>query len=179
MVARFDRNVRLIKTRARHRFARQTTRGCVHARIRDDVRGLRVGDAGNQCAAVFTQILDRWPARIIIVIGSLIALTMMALHQSKDWMYIGISLPSAGTGLVLPIISFLAAGASTRTLGATTGGLATASGLDQPLGSVTDGWLFGVEGRIRMARFILAADAIFRAAPAFLVYALSWRHDTA
>ena len=58
-------------------------------------------------------------------------------------MYLGVSLTSAGTGLVLPVIAYLAAGASPQKLGATMGGLAAAAGFGQTLGSAAGGWLFG------------------------------------
>ena len=58
-------------------------------------------------------------------------------------MYLGVSLTAAGTGLVLPVIAYLAAGASPQRLGVVMGGLAAASGLGQTLGSVAGGWLFG------------------------------------
>jgi len=59
------------------------------------------------------------------------------------WMYVGVSLTAAGTGLTLPTISFLAAGADRRRLGATMGGLAAAASFGQTLGSPAAGWLFG------------------------------------
>ena len=58
-------------------------------------------------------------------------------------MYLGVSFASAGTGLVLPVIAYLAAGASVNKLGTTMGGLAAAAGLGQTLGSAAGGWLFG------------------------------------
>jgi MFS family permease len=76
---------------------------------------------------------------------------VLALHQTNEWMYVGVSLTSAGTGLVLPVISFLAAGASHRTLGATMGGLAAAGALGQTLGSAAGGWLFGAVERLSFA----------------------------
>ena len=94
----------------------------------------------------FTSLLNKIAARLIIAVGSLIGiagLSILALHHSTLWMYIGVSLTSGGTGLVLPAISFLAAGTSRHALGATMGALAAASGLGQTLGSVTGGWLFG------------------------------------
>ena len=94
----------------------------------------------------FTSLLDKVPPRLVIAIGSLIGmagLAMLAIHRINEWMYIGISLTAAGTGLVLPVIAFLAAGASRRTLGATMGGLAAAAGLGQTIGSAAGGWLFG------------------------------------
>lgn len=102
----------------------------------------------------FTSLLDKFPARIIIATGSVIAtsgLAMLALHRSNEWMYIGVSLTSAGTGLVLPVIAFLAAGAATQSLGTTMGSLAAAAGFGQTLGSVAGGWLFGA-----MAQFSFA-----------------------
>ena len=94
----------------------------------------------------FTSLLDEVSPRMVITAGSLIGvsgLALLGLHQSIEWMFIGISLTSAGTGLVLPVISFLAAGASRRSLGATMGSLASAAGLGQTLGSSAGGWLFG------------------------------------
>ena len=59
-------------------------------------------------------------------------------------MYLGVSLTSAGTGLVLPGIAYLAAGATRGRLGVVMGGLAAAAGLGQTLGSAAGGWLFGL-----------------------------------
>ena len=94
----------------------------------------------------FTSLLDRVPPRLVIAVGSLIGmagLALLALQQSIAAMYLGVTLTSAGTGLVLPVIAFLAAGAPQRTLGVTMGGLAAAAALGQTLGSATGGWLFG------------------------------------
>lgn len=94
----------------------------------------------------FTSLLDKVPARVVIAFGLSIGtagLAIMALHRADGWMYLGVSLTSAGTGLVLPVIPFLAAGASRQKLGATMGGLAAAAGFGQTLGSVAGGWLFG------------------------------------
>ncbi len=94
----------------------------------------------------FTGLLDKVPPRLVIAAGSMIGvsgLALLAIHQSEEWMFVGISLVSAGTGLVLPVISFRAAGTSHRTLGATMGGLAAAAGLGQTLGASVAGWLFG------------------------------------
>ncbi|MEO5693352.1 MAG: MFS transporter, partial [Usitatibacter sp.] len=63
----------------------------------------------------FTSLLDKVASRWVIAAGSLIALSglaMLSLHHSNALMYIGITLTAAGTGLVLPVIAFLAAGAS-------------------------------------------------------------------
>ena len=94
----------------------------------------------------FTALLEKISARTLIGTGLILAmvgLAVMAGHRSDPWMYLGVSLTSAGTGLVLPVIAYLAAGASPQTLGATMGGLAAAAGLGQTLGSATGGWLFG------------------------------------
>ena len=99
----------------------------------------------------FTSLLDKVPARWVIAVGSLLGmsgLVLLAVHRSNEWMYIGISLTSAGTGLVLPVIAFLAAGVSRRKLGATMGGLAAAAGLGQTLGSAAGGWLFGAQAQL-------------------------------
>ena len=115
---------------------------------------MQPGDAGHQCPSFFTALLDKVSPRRVVAAGSLLGpagLSVLALHQTTDWMYVGVSLTSAGTGLVLPVISFLAAGASHRKLGATMGGLATASALGQTLGSVSGGWLFGAVARLSFA----------------------------
>jgi len=94
----------------------------------------------------FTSLLDRVPPRQLIAVGSLVAvvgLLLLTLHRSIGWVYVGISLTSAGTGLVIPVIAFLAAGATSGKLGATMGGLAAAAGLGQTLGALAGGWLFG------------------------------------
>ena len=93
-----------------------------------------------------TSLLDKVAPRLIIAVGSLLGvlgLVTLALHRSNEWMFIGIGLTSAGTGLVLPVIAFLAAGVSRLKLGATMGGLAATAGLGQTLGSAAGGWIFG------------------------------------
>ena len=93
-----------------------------------------------------TSLLGKISARILIGAGLLLAiigLTVLAADRSDAWMYLGVSLTSAGTGLVLPVIAYLAASASPRKLGVVMGGLAAASGLGQTLGSAAGGWLFG------------------------------------
>lgn len=98
----------------------------------------------------FTSLLERTPPRLLAGAGLLLAisgLVVLGQHQSELWMYAGIGLMAAGTGLVLPVVSFLAAGAAPQTLGATMGGLAAAAGLGQTLGSSAGGWLFGAVGQ--------------------------------
>ena len=93
-----------------------------------------------------TSLLEKIPARILIGTGLLLAiagLLVLAADRSDSWMYLGVSLTSAGTGLVLPVIAYLAAGASPHKLGVVMGSLAAAAGLGQTLGSAAGGWLFG------------------------------------
>ena len=102
----------------------------------------------------FTGLLDRLPPRYFVAAGSVLGLAglaVLALHQTNMGMYVGVSLTSAGTGLVLPVIAFLAAGASHRSLGATMGGLAAAGALGQTLGSAAGGWLFGEFAQLSFA----------------------------
>jgi MFS family permease len=111
----------------------------------------------------FTALLDKVSLRLVIAAGSLLGLAglvVLALHQTNTGMYIGVSLTSAGTGLVLPVISFLAAGASHRTLGVTMGGLAAAGALGQTLGAAAGGWLFGVVERLSFAWLALPLLAV-------------------
>ncbi len=98
----------------------------------------------------FTSLMERISARILMASGLLLAMLGLAVltgPRSEAGMYLGVSLTSAGTGLVLPVIAYLAAGASPLKLGATMGGLAAAAGLGQTLGSAAGGWLFGVLGQ--------------------------------
>ena len=103
----------------------------------------------------FTGLLERAAGRGVMAAGLVLAiagLAMLAQHRSDGWMYIGVSLTAAGTGLVLPTISYLAAGASRRRrLGATMGGLAAAAGFGQTLGSAAAGWLFGAVAQFSFA----------------------------
>ena len=91
-------------------------------------------------------LLEKISPRVLIAAGLLLAvsgLAAMAWHSAEAWLYLGIGLTSAGTGLVLPAITYLAAGVSRQKLGATMGALAAAVGLGQTLGSTLGGWLFG------------------------------------
>jgi MFS family permease len=102
----------------------------------------------------FTGLLERAAGRGVMAAGLVLAiagLAMLAQHRSDAWMYVGVSFTAAGTGLVLPTISYLAAGASRRRLGATMGGLAAAAGLGQTLGSAAAGWLFGAVAQLSFA----------------------------
>ena len=94
-----------------------------------------------------TSLLEKMPARVLMGAGLLLAiagLAMLAVGRTDAWMYLGVSLTAAGTGLVLPVIAYLAAGASPQKLGVVMGGLTAAAGLGQTLGSAAGGWLFGV-----------------------------------
>ncbi len=93
-----------------------------------------------------TSLLEKIPARILMGVGLLLAiagLAVLAVDGSDAWMYLGVSLTSAGTGLVLPVIAYMAAGASPHRLGVVMGSLAAAAGFGQTLGSAAGGWLFG------------------------------------
>ena len=94
-----------------------------------------------------TSLLEKLSARILIGAGlslAVVGLAVLAVDRSDAWMYLGVSLTSAGTGLMLPVIAFLAAGSSPQKLGVVMGGLTAAAGLGQTLGSAAGGWLFGV-----------------------------------
>ncbi len=114
----------------------------------------------------FTSLMDKAPARALITIGLLLALAGLAIlawHRAIEWMYVGISLTAAAAGLVLPVISFLAVGASSQRLGSTMGGIAAAAGLGRTLGSGAGGRLFGSMAQLGFAWLALP-----------LVMALSW-----
>ena len=102
---------------------------------------------GVNAVLFFSELLERTAPRKLICAGLLLAITGLALlswHRTEAWMYLGVSLTSAGTGLVLPVIAYVAAGAERDRLGVTMGGLAAASSVGQILGSAVGGWLFGV-----------------------------------
>ncbi len=93
----------------------------------------------------FTALLEKVPPRKLMGAGLILAMLGLAVltqHRTDGWMYAGISLTAAGTGVVLPVITYLAAGASPHKLGAAMGGLAAAAGIGQTLGSSVGGWLF-------------------------------------
>ncbi len=101
---------------------------------------------GVNAVLFITALLEKVSARILMGAGLVVAiagLAVLAADRSDAWMYVGVSLTSAGTGLMLPVIAYLAAGASPQRLGAVMGGLAAAAGLGQTLGSAAGGWLFG------------------------------------
>ena len=121
----------------------------------------------------FTALLDKVPSRLFVAAGSLLGmagLAVLTLHQTIGWVYLGVSLTSAGTGLILPVVSFLAAGTSHRKLGATMGGLAAAGALGQTLGSAAGGWLFGAVARLSFAWLALPLLAI----SILLLFSPSW-----
>lgn len=95
----------------------------------------------------FTGLLDRTDARKVLGAGLALAIAGLGLlsrYGPPAWLYVGVSLTAAGTGLVLPTISYMAAGSTRRRLGAAMGGLAAAASFGQTLGSAVAGWLFGV-----------------------------------
>ena len=92
---------------------------------------------------ILTGLLEKISARTLMSVGLILAmvgLAALALQRAGVSMYFGIEFTSAGTGLVLPLIAYLAAGVSQHKLGATVGGLAAAAGLGQTLGSLVGGW---------------------------------------
>lgn len=83
-----------------------------------------------------TGLLEKILARTLVSVGIMLAtaaLTVLAVRPADAWLYVGIGLTSAGTGLVLPVIAYIAAGALQHTPGATMGGLAAGAGLGQML----------------------------------------------
>ncbi len=105
-----------------------------------------------------TSLLEKISARVLMAAGLLLAiigLAVLAADRSDAWMYLGVSLTSAGTGLVLPVIAYLAAGDSPQKLGVVMGGLAAASGLGQTLGSAAGGWLFGAMAHLSFGWLML------------------------
>ncbi|MBI2770393.1 MAG: MFS transporter [Burkholderiales bacterium] len=94
----------------------------------------------------FTPMLNSSSAARLLGMGLLLAMTGLAVlwvQPAHGWMYLGVSLTAAGTGLVLPVVSYLAAGVSRAELAVTMGGLAAGASLGQTLGSAAGGWLFG------------------------------------
>jgi MFS family permease len=111
-----------------------------------------------------TALLDKVPARRVVVTGlvlAIVGLTVLALHHSNAWMYAGLSFTSVGTGLILPVIAYRAAGASRRSLGTTMGGVAAAAGLGQTLGAAAGGWLFGAVAETSFAWLAAPLVGIF------------------
>ncbi len=109
------------------------------------------------------RLLEKISARTLMSAGLILAmagLVVLAAHSADAWLYVGIGFTAAGTGLVLPVIAYLAAGASQHTLGATMGGLVAAAGLGQTLGSVVGGWLFGAVARQSFAWLALPFVAL-------------------
>ena len=105
----------------------------------------------------FTALLEKVPARKLIGTGLILAmlgLVVLTQHRTDVWMYVGISLTAAGTGVVLPVIAYLAAGVSSHKLGVAMGGLAAAAGIGQTLGSFIVGWLFGAIGQTSFSLLI-------------------------
>jgi MFS family permease len=121
----------------------------------------------------FTSLLDKVPARRVVMTGlvlAIVGLAVLALHHSNASMYAGISFTSVGTGLILPVIAYRAAGASRGSLGTTMGGLAAAAGLGQTLGAAGGGWLFGAVAQTSFAWLaapLVGMFAILLARPAW------------
>ena len=114
-------------------------------------------------ALFFTGLLEKISSRILIGLGLILAsagLSVMAWHGAENELYLGISLTSGGTGLVLPVIAYLAAGASHRKLGFTMGALAAAASVGQALGSSLAGAIFGELGQGTFGLMILPLVAM-------------------
>lgn len=108
-------------------------------------------------------MLEKLASRTLIAAGLFLAmsgLAVMAWHSAEAWLYLGIGLTAAGTGLVLPVIAYLAAGVSRQKLGATMGALTAAAGLGQTLGSSLSGWLFGSFAQIGFGLLIVPLVAV-------------------
>lgn len=124
-------------------------------------------------ALFFTGMLEKVSSRALIAIGLVLAaagLAVMAWHGAEDWLYVGISLTSGGTGLVLPVIAYLAAGVSHQKLGTTMGALAAAAGLGQMLGSSLSGWLFGAIAQLSFGLLMLPLGVML----VFLIVRPGW-----
>lgn len=115
-----------------------------------------------------TSLLEKAPARTLIALGLAIAmagLATLAAASVTAWMYVAVGMTAAGTGLLLPVISYLAAGVEREKLGVTMGVLAAAQALGQTLGSLGTGWLYGFAGQSTFAWLLLPLTAIFIALP--------------
>ena len=102
-------------------------------------------------ALFWTRLLERAAGASVIAVGIALAVSGLAVlgqHRGIAPMYLGVSLTAAGTGLVLPTVAYLAAGASQRRLGRTMGGLTAAAGLGQTIGSAASGWLFSLVAQV-------------------------------
>ncbi len=105
-----------------------------------------------------TSLMEKVKPNVLLVAGLLLSiagLVLLGQHQAQLWLYAGIALMGVGTGLILPVVAFLAAGATPRTLGTMMGGLAASAGLGQSLGSGAGGWLFGAIGQQSFSWFTL------------------------
>ncbi len=98
-----------------------------------------------------TSLLEKMPSQVLIGVGLLLASVGLAVlavagsnASSNAWMYLGVSLTSADTGLVLPVIAYLAA----------------AAGLGQTFGSAAGGWLLSVLAHHSFASFALPLVAM-------------------
>ena len=115
----------------------------------------------------FTGWLQKAAGKSLLAGGSALAiagLALLAQHPTDDWIYFGIALTSGGTGLVLPAISYLAAGTAQKRLGMTMGGLASAAGLGQTAGASLAGVLFGSATQLAFAWLTLPLLAVLMVA---------------
>lgn len=101
-----------------------------------------------------TDLLAKASARLLTAAGlavSIAGLALLAATSDGAWMYVGVALAAAGTGLLLPVISYVAAGVGKETLGIVMGALAAALALGQTAGSFIAGWLHGLAGQASFA----------------------------
>lgn len=101
-----------------------------------------------------TDLLARASARLLAAAGlvtSIAGLVLLAATSVGMWMYVGVAFAAAGTGLLLPVISYVAAGVGKETLGIVMGTLAAALALGQTAGSLSGGWLYGLAGQASFA----------------------------
>ena len=122
----------------------------------------------------FTGLLERVDSRRVLVAGmtlGIAGLIVMAFHTNQTWMYLGVSLTAAGTGIVLPTVAYLAAGSARPRLGTAMGGLAAAAGFGQTLGSAVAGWMFGT---VMQISFVWLSIPLIATLTILLIPSLWW-----
>ena len=70
---------------------------------------------GVNAVLILTGLLEKISARTLMTLGLILATVgpaVLAVHSADAWLYVGIGFTSAGTGLVLPVIAYLVAGAA-------------------------------------------------------------------
>lgn len=129
---------------------------------------------GVNAVLFFTSLLERADSRRVLVAGmtlGIAGLIVMAFHTNQTWMYLGVSLTAAGTGIVLPTVAYLAAGSARPRLGTAMGGLAAAAGFGQTLGSAVAGWMFGT---VMQISFVWLSIPLIATLTILLIPSLWW-----